>query len=743
MKRLNIKKNIFRKNLGTFFILGILACVGIAQGGARVAQAEWLEPSSAPPTETFDAPLTTGPENQAKAGSLEILPTYDLTQSSSFSADPPLKPLDVRGDGAIFSTPYVYNDVLAVDDDVLYANSTEGWVGIGTKFQTPDTALIVEGGMARIGSGAAPINGRAVSGYSSKGAGLTAASMGGTGVYGLYTGNSSQAVSGQSVNGNGLKGVSTGGKGIYVETGALTDAAVYGQNTGSGLAGYFKGFFGAGADVAAGIFLPTQLQRSLVPFAAGQKIGEYPASAAAGSNSFLFPDMAFDGSNIWVMNKFSDDDGNELWKIRASDGEVIGTYNLPNTEGTNITFDGRYLWLSNYDATLTKFDPQDGSVTEHCGTVNFGVIPREIATSVDDDGKVFIWTVSPDGGDITKIDSDCNRVGIYPVGTNGAGVDLNRLNSAGWRVRPEGIIFADGYIWTLLPNVTQGATRPATIQICVSGPGCQQNPENLIKIDPDTGAVVGRYATGLSAPGRLIFDGAHIWVISSYIGTEGKVAKFRVSDSQFMPLALSSKLEASDLAFDGTYVWLAGLGEPGIGNSVYRITAANGEIKGYPTRLWSDWSGARLLFDGTYLWTLNTCNSTGCDETRPLNLQKFYSGSGQGHTDLNTVVNLDRLGFCSGRPTRVCKNNSDCEIYGSCNITPQPGHVNVSGAGMVGNNLTVGSDVQAENNQWGGSDEVVPVSSGVANCATIGGKFMTGLTLDANSQITEIICNEL
>jgi DNA-binding beta-propeller fold protein YncE len=52
--------------------------------------------------------------------------------------------------------------------------------------------------------------------------------------------------------------------------------------------------------------------------------------------------IAFDGSNIWVANSFS----NTLSKIRASDGVNLGTF-ATGANPAEVAFDGVNIWIPN------------------------------------------------------------------------------------------------------------------------------------------------------------------------------------------------------------------------------------------------------------------------------------------------------------------------------------------------------------------------------------------------------------
>jgi len=48
-------------------------------------------------------------------------------------------------------------------------------------------------------------------------------------------------------------------------------------------------------------------------------------------------------------------------KLRASDGMLLGTYNVGRDPGS-ITFDGSNIWVTNYGSeNLMKLKPADGS----------------------------------------------------------------------------------------------------------------------------------------------------------------------------------------------------------------------------------------------------------------------------------------------------------------------------------------------------------------------------------------------
>src|SRR6185369_10434490 len=67
--------------------------------------------------------------------------------------------------------------------------------------------------------------------------------------------------------------------------------------------------------------------------------------------------VAFDGTNVWVANQFSD----TVTKIRASDGAVVGTYSV-GKRPVALAYDGANIWVANYlGNSLTKLRASTGA----------------------------------------------------------------------------------------------------------------------------------------------------------------------------------------------------------------------------------------------------------------------------------------------------------------------------------------------------------------------------------------------
>jgi cell division septation protein DedD len=103
----------------------------------------------------------------------------------------------------------------------------------------------------------------------------------------------------------------------------------------------------------------------------GELIGTYPAGdsplridqATHGSSPRYSPqDLALDGAHIWTANS-SDA---SVSKLRASDGELIGTYPVPGVEAMyGIAFDGTHIYTSEYNGGyVSKLRASDGALID-------------------------------------------------------------------------------------------------------------------------------------------------------------------------------------------------------------------------------------------------------------------------------------------------------------------------------------------------------------------------------------------
>ena len=100
--------------------------------------------------------------------------------------------------------------------------------------------------------------------------------------------------------------------------------------------------------------------------------------------------LVFDGTNMWVVSE-SD---NSVTKIRASDAEILGTFDVGGSRPIAIGFDGRSIWTVNRNSNnVTKLNLSDGTII---GTYDVGRTPVNIAF----DG-VYMWVVSQEDDKVT------------------------------------------------------------------------------------------------------------------------------------------------------------------------------------------------------------------------------------------------------------------------------------------------------------------------------------------------------
>ncbi|MBI5037319.1 MAG: hypothetical protein HZC01_01225 [Candidatus Kerfeldbacteria bacterium] len=789
--------NLFKKNQTQLYsLLGVvILMLSFGLLWSTPVGAEWREPSIPPPQQEFPAPLTTGAENQAKAGDLLLDPSYNPNEQTSLNFDP-LRALDVRGTGIHLATPSVFADKLTVDTDTLFVDALVNWLGIGTLTPAAGYRVVVDEGTVQIGDVNTPTSGSAVRAYSVDSVGIygDAGATGQAGIYGIIDMPTGWAIRGESSANVGVRGESVSGTGIYATTQSLTAPAVAGTNTADGWAGYFNGRLGARAELIADRFVATYIQSSRIPFVQAKRIGYYSVSDGAIQGAYQ-PSLAFDGAYVWASNIMPDAAGNNVFKIRVSDGARIASYRVQGAAATPsaMEYDGQYLWITSTgtgDNSVLKFDPHSGQTIARCVTsdssrpngATWGDNPARM-TIATEAGEPYIWTANWLGGDVSKVDRNCQVIGTYPIGTHGTGTNLNRLNSDGFFMKPADITFGDNAIWVITPALC-GSTAPTTFDSCrvdascVSG-SCRLNPNNLIKIDPATGAVTARYATGVANPWKMYFDGIYMWVISnSSVAGPKSISKVRVSDGMIMagyPKELASYRVAME--FDGQYLWLAGT-QGGINKaSLLRISVATDEMKEFGEVLSTNYWDSSLVFDGANLWSLSACDANcNAGGTRPLKLTKVFITGTTDHPDLSTVVQFAHTtGTCSITTTRQCLYDWHCPTAETCSVInqTQAGHMRISGSLTLKNgyckaggavyynrpctnngacsdlaggacasgDLRIGADIETVGNTWSSLTASVPVTGGIADCPD--GQFVASVTLDSNSKISQITCRGL
>ncbi len=179
----------------------------------------------------------------------------------------------------------------------------------------------------------------------------------------------------------------------------------------------------------------------------------------------------FDGTNLWGLRLSGG--VSTLYKIRTSDGVVLGTYSLPNG-CTGLIFDGTYLWTSVYNNgashSFAKIQTSDGTYVTY-DSVN----PCYMLCF---DGKYF-WTWVGPTKSLVKVDVSSGLI---------AGIYATTIATS-----PNSLCFDGEYLW---------------MDISVN------SIYHLLKFRTSDGALVKDYNTGIAyngGPIGLLFDGTSMW----------------------------------------------------------------------------------------------------------------------------------------------------------------------------------------------------------------------------------------
>jgi hypothetical protein len=182
--------------------------------------------------------------------------------------------------------------------------------------------------------------------------------------------------------------------------------------------------------------------------------------------------VAFDGTHIWVVNKFTD---SVTWFNPSLNPPL--KFTVPVGVGpSQIAFDGANLWVTNeLGGTVTKLS----AAGVHLGTFPVGQRPDGIAF----DGA-NIWVADELGNRVTKLSAaDGTDLGTFPVGDH-----------------PQAVAFDGTNIWV-----------------------ANTGDDTVTKLRAADGAHLGTFSTGGDAPVGLAFDGAYMWVTNAGSDTVAKL----------------------------------------------------------------------------------------------------------------------------------------------------------------------------------------------------------------------------
>jgi len=414
-----------KNNRHRSFVIGIMAAVVVCFVLLGVARAAWEEPSAQPPAGNIYAPLTTGPEKQAKKGNLILDPLYNPygeTPTTDY-------PLDVRGTRDVFINTFSLSGPgdLTVDTDTLVVSGSGHNVGMGTAMPAGTVKVDIANGTANAGSAASPVTaGPAIS--------INTAGNGYYSAYGSSTADNFASVSGASVSGTGVYGLNqSSGTGFYAYSlsssalvGIISEpfnpsnvaAAVYGEATGIGAwAGYFQQRVYSDTPVVAGKFVPDRLQMSQVPYTAGWEVR--PVAAGMTTMPYL---TVYANGYIWTSDYYWT---SRVYVTQAEDGAYVtefDPYGLRfgsstlydfNHELSSMIYAGGYVWIGGGDgsghALVTRInpDPSNPDVTQYrIGTSNVEWTVKDLVYDSATAGGPYIWTANRVNGgqySITKL----------------------------------------------------------------------------------------------------------------------------------------------------------------------------------------------------------------------------------------------------------------------------------------------------------------------------------------------------
>jgi len=277
-----------------------------------------------------------------------------------------------------------------------------------------------------------------------------------------------------------------------------------------------------------------------------------------------------------------------IFKLRPSDGAVLGSYPVPNC-GWNgeceLVFDGANVWTAvwTFDS-ITKLRASDGV---NLGTFSPGSAPSAMAS----DGT-NIWGASGANGNniVWKLRaSDGAKLGTFTVGKSADGIAFDGTNM--WVSN-----YSDGTVTKLraTDGVTLGTFPAGYTPSCMTSDGSNiwvVNPEGntVTELRASDGTTLRTISVG-SEPRGVAFDGASIWVANH--GSDS-VSKLRASDGA--KLGTFRVPGPYYLAFDGANIWVTSF-NAGI---VTKLRASDGARLGTFTPSPTPWE---IVFDGANIW---------------------------------------------------------------------------------------------------------------------------------------------
>ncbi len=598
-----------RVSLFSSFLIAIIVFFSSAGVSALIQ-----EPTDVPPGDNLSGFLDVGPLSQAKRGALRL--GSNVTSSTQ---------LDVNGSGYLNALTVDQN--LTVNGNTLFVDSQNNRIGLGTL--TPAYTLDVLGGGVSVTTPVSGAWGVAVwssdhdASYGKGASGIQATNNhgDGSGVWGSSA--STYGLFGESTNGSGVIGRVTGlagGYGVYAMNANVT----------TGWAGYFTGRLFSSNDVIGRRFLPEQLQSSLVPFAQGQEL-----STRSTYNLYKPRDLAFDGTNIWVLR---DQFSGEVSKVRPEDGLKLSDVLLDDPQGrepTRLIYAANYLWTSNKSGTnVTRIDPATSTqthfstvpigvncadLTQSEGTYYVGCNPTALVYDSATAGGPYVWVSSytdPQPSNGTLGTSSIVRIRL----SDGVRTGFLLQNSGSvLGVNPVAIAFDGTNIWTVNFGI-HGSIGTPNAPVTLA--------DSVTKFQASDGAFLGTFSLGTcNYPIDIVYEnvGSRLWVVCNQMRSwENNVIRFNPSSNAADGAFLSggdypNRIAVDSITSTGPYVWVTHL------QGVSRLKASDGSVVGpfttgaSPGGMTTEKTYTQGATTYTYLWTADNLS---------YQLSKFKSSDG-------------------------------------------------------------------------------------------------------------------
>ena len=264
--------------------------------------------------------------------------------------------------------------------------------------------------------------------------------------------------------------------------------------------------------------------------------------------------IAFDGVNIWVINRGDDDvsDDDAVTKITASTRKVQADFSV-GTAPSAVAYDGENIWVANFGSNdLTKYKI-DG--TKKRTLTSGGQQPVALAF----DGE-YMWVVNEGNGTVVMYDVSKETIWKTIAVSN----------------NPSAIAFDGKLMWVL----TSG-TR------------------NVTRINAKTGIELDKIRAG-DGQSALAFDGTNMWIVDE---SDNSVTKVRASNGEIIGTYDLGGARPVAVAFDGRDLWIVNRNS----DNVTKISTSDGVVIGnYDVGR----TPVGIAFDGVDMWVVNQGDDT-------------------------------------------------------------------------------------------------------------------------------------